>query len=152
LDDSDEWRYQLFGGERVPFSKAEDRCSVDASPLDADTTASNFSLGLRLCSDPYLQTSDCEDPDQGGCDFDNMFWWTFIDCSVSAKVSSWRRVSKMYSPSARKNVKLNFFHRSFYVQVNLEGDIAVVHDHNNTIDFKNGELEFDRDGECDEVL
>ena len=40
---------------------------------------------------------------------------------------------------------------SLYAKVNLEGDVAVVHEHNNTIDYRNGEIEYDSDGEFEIV-
>jgi hypothetical protein len=68
-----EWRYELFGGERVPFNTAVERCSADK--------------GLRLCADPTITTEDCNDPLQGGCDYDNIFYWLKDPCNLGIKIN-----------------------------------------------------------------
>jgi len=67
------WRYELFAGERVPFNTAfEDRCIAEN--------------GLRLCADAAVTTADCSDPLQGGCDYNNIFYWLQDPCTLAIKI------------------------------------------------------------------
>jgi len=64
---------ELYGGERVTFDVAEQRCE------DA---------GKRLCSDPSVNGAlDCPDVSIGGCDRQGLHYWSSDTCNLHAKLN-----------------------------------------------------------------
>ena len=82
--DIDPLRKELFSGERVPLSTAIDRCTADEG---------NNIMGRNLCVDGWIPEEDCQDPSQGGCDDQNIWFWTQQPCEVAMKINLEGRIA-----------------------------------------------------------
>jgi hypothetical protein len=88
------WRYEIFGGERVPLDVTKSRCSKDKN--------------LRLCRDPNILSDDCRDPKQGGCDNGNLFYWTDAPCTLQAKINPEGHIAIVHQQESRSEQEYNF--------------------------------------------
>ena len=85
--DTEDWRQELFAGERVPLSTAIERCTSGEG---------SNNLGRNLCIDPYAPDEDCSDEVQGGCDSGNIFYWTQESCELTVKINLEGRIALVH--------------------------------------------------------
>jgi hypothetical protein len=104
---------ELFSGERVAFDVANQRCE------DA---------GKRLCSNPDISTSDCENTSIGGCDRYGVHYWSVESCNLSAKIDKKGSVAIVHESGSSRirdmvlhNTKM--FFRVDWVSSNEDVDI-----------------------------
>jgi uncharacterized protein (DUF1501 family)/uncharacterized protein (DUF1800 family) len=88
-------RKELFGGERVPYNVANERC------LAAE--------GLEFPASIPRQGSSCKNEAEGACDKYDTFYWLTAPCSVSVKVNSQGSIAIVHEPNVEGKTPADTF-------------------------------------------